>query len=92
MLPLPNSLLGMEQALDLCTAIDQHMRRIVREELATLRAPVRLLSIDQAAERLGIARSTTYALIGSGLLWSVEVGRRRLVPEDALAEVVGGRR
>lgn len=82
----------MEHVPDLCTAIDQHIRRIVREELAAYRAPVRLLSIGQAAERLGIARSTTYALIGSGLLRSVKVGRRRLVPEDALAELVGGRR
>ena len=48
--------------------------------------PVRLLSIDQAAEALGIGRTATYDQIRAGRLRSVTAGRRRLIPADALAE------
>jgi len=44
-----------------------------------------MLSVEQAAEALGIGRTTAYALIKSGELDSVRIGRRRLVPADAPA-------
>lgn len=51
--------------------------------------PPRLLSLAEAADRAGIGRSTLYAAIGAvgdGRLHTVKLGRRRLVPETALAE------
>lgn len=39
-------------------------------------------------ERLGIGRSKTYEVLGSGQLRSVKVGRRRLVPESAIVEFI----
>ena len=43
-----------------------------------------LLTVEQAAGRLNVGRSTAYALILSGQLESVTVGRLRRVPADAV--------
>jgi excisionase family DNA binding protein len=47
-------------------------------------APRLLLKVEEAAERLGIGRSTMYALVLSGDVESVTIGRLRRVPADAL--------
>ncbi|MBF6459841.1 excisionase family DNA-binding protein [Nocardia puris] len=47
-----------------------------------------LHSIPAACERLGIGRSYLYQLMESGALRSVKLGKRRLIPEDALAEFI----
>jgi excisionase family DNA binding protein len=49
--------------------------------------PEQLLSIDRAAILAGVGRTSIYAAIGAGRLRSVKVGRRRLVPASALAEL-----
>jgi excisionase family DNA binding protein len=46
--------------------------------------PDRLLSVEEAAERLGLGRSATYGLLAAGRLRSFRVGRRRLVPASAV--------
>lgn len=51
-------------------------------------AAPRLLSVKNAMERLNIGRSTVFAELASGRLRSVKVGRRRLVPESAIAEFI----
>jgi excisionase family DNA binding protein len=48
----------------------------------------RLNSIEQVQTRLGIGRSMIFVLIGSGKLRSVLIGRRRLIPETAIAEFI----
>jgi excisionase family DNA binding protein len=65
----------------------------IREEIAaeieaSRRGPDRLLSIREAAARLGVARTTAYRLIGDGRLRSFRVGGRRLVSESAIAELI----
>jgi len=48
-------------------------------------ASVRLvLTVEEAAERLGIGRTLMYALISAGDVESVRIGRLRRVPADAL--------
>jgi len=47
-----------------------------------------LISVNEAARRLGIGRSLCYELIASGQLPRVRVGRRTLVPVTALHEWV----
>lgn len=62
----------------------------LREDAAPARtdnAPPVLLDIPAAAARLGIGRSLLYSLIASGQLRSLKVGRRRLVPSDAVADL-----
>lgn len=63
----------------------------LREELAagSARDPEaeRLLSIPEAAERLGIGRTRLYAEIAAGRVRTIKSGRRRLVPASAVAEL-----
>ena len=50
--------------------------------------PAVLYRVEEAAEALRLSRSAIYELIRSGQLRSVKVGRRRLIPVDALRECV----
>lgn len=47
-----------------------------------------LLTVEEAARRLRIGRTTCYKLIRSGALESVPVGRLRRVPAEAVPEYV----
>ncbi|HYK96137.1 MAG TPA: helix-turn-helix domain-containing protein [Candidatus Dormibacteraeota bacterium] len=50
--------------------------------------PERLLDVDEARQALGgIARSTLYELIERGELRTLTIGRRRVVPSSAIAEM-----
>jgi excisionase family DNA binding protein len=52
----------------------------------------RLLTIAQAAERLGLSRSKLYELIAAGEISTVRIGRsRRIIPDD-LASFIDSRR
>ena len=49
----------------------------------------RLLDEKATRQRLGdIGRSLFYELVGSGELRSVKIGKRRLVPEQAICEYI----
>jgi excisionase family DNA binding protein len=51
--------------------------------------PLRLvLTIEQAARRLGIGRTLMYSLVMSGEIESVTIGRLRRIPIEALTEYV----
>jgi excisionase family DNA binding protein len=68
----------------------------LRDEIAvearpSEREPDHLLSIEQAAQALGIGRTALYSEIWAGRIRSVKVGRRRLVPSSAISEVASGR-
>jgi len=43
-----------------------------------------LLTVEEAAERLGIGRTLMYALVKDGEVESVHIGRLRRIPADAL--------
>lgn len=47
-----------------------------------------LLTVEQAAERLGIGRTTAFALLKDGQIESVPVGRLRRIPAGCLTEYV----
>lgn len=49
-----------------------------------------LLPVDVAARRLGIKRTSLFALMRTGELRSVKVGKRRLVPNTAIEEFIRG--
>ena len=51
-----------------------------------------LLSVVEAARRLGIGRTLMHELIGTGQIRSVHVGRLRKVPTDALEAYVAALR
>lgn len=48
----------------------------------------RLHSVEAVTKQLGIGRSKTFELIASGELRSVTVGKRRLIPDSAVAEFI----
>lgn len=47
-------------------------------------------SVSEAVAATGIGRTTLYGLINSGQLASHTIGRRRIIPADALLELVNG--
>lgn len=51
-----------------------------------------LLTVEQAARRLNISRSTAYALIAEGRLASIRIGALRRVPVQALEDFVTAQR
>ena len=53
-----------------------------------LDGPADLLTVEEAARRLRIGRTTMYALISTGTVESVTIGRRRLVPPECIAAYV----
>lgn len=50
--------------------------------------PTIVLTVEQAAKRLGIGRTLMYSLVSNGDIESVTIGRLRRVPADALAAYV----
>ena len=48
----------------------------------------RLLSIPQTCRLIGVGRSSLYQMMASGQVRSVKIGRRRLVPREAIDEFV----
>ena len=51
-----------------------------------------LLTVSDAARRLGISRSLFYELLAAGEIESIRVGRLRRIPVQALADYVEGHR
>ncbi|WP_099024824.1 excisionase family DNA-binding protein [Mycolicibacterium palauense] len=48
----------------------------------------RLWPTGEVAQRLGVGRTTVFALISSGELRSVKIGRRRLVSEASICDYI----
>jgi excisionase family DNA binding protein len=64
----------------------EHTRQVVD---VTLRTSDRmLLTVAEAAERLGIGRSTMYVLIADGQIDTVRVGRLRRIEPEALTAYI----
>lgn len=65
-------------------------RAVPREVVdLTVRADNRLLlTVEEAADRLGIGRSLMYELIRGGQIASLHVGRLRRIPVESLTEYV----
>jgi excisionase family DNA binding protein len=51
-----------------------------------------LLTVEEAAQRLGIGRTVMYRLVSSGAVESVTLGRLRRVPCECLDEFVSALR
>ena len=60
----------------------------MHEEGLAEQSPVLLLRIEDAASRLGIARTLMYQLVQRGEVQSVHVGRLHRIPVASLEEYV----
>ena len=49
------------------------------------------LTVEEAARRLSVGRTTMYALLASGEIPSVFIGRLRRIPAEALSNYVAAR-
>jgi len=49
------------------------------------------LTVEEAARRLGVGRTTMYSLVASGQVQSVRIGRLRRIPTEALAAYLAAR-
>lgn len=72
----------------------EQMRAVMRDELEAARrreAAPALLSMDEAADAIGVSRRTLDTLQAEGEIATLKIGRRRLVPADALRAFVNAR-
>jgi excisionase family DNA binding protein len=53
---------------------------------------VLLLTVEEAAQRLSIGRTTMYSLVSTGAIESVTIGRLRRVPSESLEKYVSSLR
>ena len=53
---------------------------------------VLLLTVEEAAQRLSIGRTTMYSLVSTGAIESVTIGRLRRVPSECLENYVSSLR
>jgi excisionase family DNA binding protein len=58
----------------------------LRAELTPPPEPSAMVSIAEAAQLLGVSRTSLYALMDTGVLPSRHVGRRRLISRAALEQ------
>ena len=83
-------------ASDRLASVAKDLAAVVAEmatEMVGQRPPVsvdRLLTVSQAAERLAVGRTTVYLLVTGGELQSIKVRGRRLIPESAIVDFIGG--
>lgn len=68
-------------------AVLDAVRETILDALDAHEAP-RCLSVDEAAERLGVSRRTLASLVHGGEIRSIKVKRRRLIPVEALEQYV----
>ena len=79
----------VDRAAQLKTLLADLAAFLAEPPLPAVPAPVSpprlLLTVDEAAEQLGVGRTTAWALVRSGDLESVQIGRLRRVHVDAVA-------
>lgn len=46
------------------------------------------LTIEEAARSLSISRTTIYEMISAGTIYTVKIGRRRVVPVEAVRKLL----
>ncbi|MFQ6147062.1 helix-turn-helix domain-containing protein [Streptomyces seoulensis] len=89
---MPTILPPLTRIADALGVPEQRLRTLVLEHTGpTPDATLAALTVEEAARRLGVGRTTMYALIASGEVGSVLIGRLRRVPAEALADYLASR-
>jgi excisionase family DNA binding protein len=85
--PTPIALLA-----DALGVSQQALLRALHASTSTAHDPTLVaLTVEEAARRLSVGRTTMYALVASGEIPSVTVGRLRRIPAEALNDYVAAR-
>ena len=70
----------------------QDLLHLVRASTSSAPDPTLVaLTVEEAARRLGVGRTMMYALLASGEIPSVTIGRLRRIPAEALSDYVAAR-
>jgi len=70
----------------------QDLLHLVRASTSSAPDPTLVaLTVEEAARRLGVGRTTMYALLAAGEIPSVTIGRLRRIPAEALSDYVAAR-
>ncbi|MEC3995312.1 helix-turn-helix domain-containing protein [Actinacidiphila sp. DG2A-62] len=85
--PTPLALLA-----DALGVSQQDLLRLLQASSSATHDPTLVaLTVEEAARRLSVGRTTMYALLASGEIPSVTVGRLRRIPAEALNQYVAAR-
>ena len=68
------------------------MSMTARRDIERTTTAVLLLTVEEAAQRLSIGRTTMYSLVSTGAVKSVTIGRLRRIPSECLEEYVSSLR
>jgi len=68
------------------------MMSTARGDIERAASAVLLLTVEEAAQRLSIGRTTMYRLVSTGAIESVTIGRLRRIPSECLEEYVSSLR
>ena len=58
--------------------------------METISAAKRVLTVTEAGEQLGLSRGSAYEAVRRGEIPVIRIGRRILVPKDALDRLLSG--
>lgn len=58
--------------------------------MTTITTPARTISVEEAAQLLGISRPTAYQAVRTGDLPAIRVGKRWLIPRSRLEALLDG--
>jgi excisionase family DNA binding protein len=71
---------------------EHQLRDLVQEHAEPAPDPTMVaLTVEEAARRIGVGRTTMYALIAAGEVQSVQIGRLRRIPAQALNDYIAAR-
>lgn len=84
---------ALDEAMHVAEWLDFHIERRNAGEAASDRPVQRLtLTVEEAAETLGISRAFAYEAVASGDIPCIRIGRRILIPKAALEKMLDGAR
>lgn len=89
---MPATSTPMALLADALGVSQQDLLRLLHSSTSTAHDPTLVaLTVEEAARRLSVGRTTMYALLASGEIPSVTVGRLRRIPAEALNDYVAAR-
>ncbi|MFC5668302.1 helix-turn-helix domain-containing protein [Kitasatospora misakiensis] len=88
---MPQSVLSLARLSEALGLPEQSLLALVANCDAAPDPTLVALTVEEAARRLGVGRTTMYALVASGEVSSVRIGRLRRIPAQALNDYIASR-
>ncbi|MFD8969291.1 helix-turn-helix domain-containing protein [Streptomyces sp. NPDC059568] len=89
---MPETPISAALLADALGMTEQQLLDLVQANTSTVYDPTLVaLTVEEAARRLGVGRTTMYALLAAGEIPSIAIGRLRRIPAEALSDYVAAR-